>query len=54
LSDVEKEQTYRDADEIKTARNEALIPTDRLMDLLNCLDITTLLEFKIKSVSRPG
>jgi hypothetical protein len=54
LSDAEKEQTYRDVDKIKTARNEAPIPTDRLRDLLNRLDITTLPEFRIKRVPRPG
>jgi hypothetical protein len=35
LSDVEKDKTFHHADEIKTARNEALIPTGRLRDLLN-------------------
>jgi cobalamin biosynthesis protein CobT len=54
LSDSEKEQTYRNADEIKTAGNEALISTGRLRDLLNRLDITTPLEFRIKRVPRPG
>jgi hypothetical protein len=45
LSDVEKEQTYRNADEIKTVGNEAPIPTGRLRDLLNHLDIITPPEF---------
>jgi hypothetical protein len=54
LSDVEKDETYCDTDEIKTAGNEAPIPTGRLRDLLNCLDITTLLELRIKRVPRPG
>jgi hypothetical protein len=37
LSDVEKDETFHHTDEIKTARNEALIPTGRLRDLLsNC------------------
>jgi hypothetical protein len=53
LSDVEKDETFRDADEIKTVRNEALIPTDWLRDLLNHLNFTTHLEFRIKRVSRP-
>jgi hypothetical protein len=35
LRDVEKEETYHDADEIKTFRNKAPIPTGRLKDLLN-------------------
>jgi hypothetical protein len=54
LSDVEKEETYRDADEIMIFGNEAPIPTDRLRDLLNCIDITTPPEFRIKRAPRPG
>jgi hypothetical protein len=54
LSNAEKDETFRDADEIKTTRNEAPIPTDRLRDLLNYLNITTQLEFRIKRVPRPG
>jgi hypothetical protein len=50
LRDTEKDETFRDADEIKTAGNEAPIPTGRLRDLLNHLNITTLLEFRIKRV----
>jgi hypothetical protein len=53
LSDSKKEKMYRDADEIKTTRNEAPIPTSRLRDLLNHMDITTLPEFRIKRVSCP-
>jgi hypothetical protein len=49
-----KEKMYRQADEIKTARNEALNPTVRLRDLLNCMDITTPLEFSIKRVLHLG
>jgi hypothetical protein len=49
-----KEKMYRKADEIKTARNEALNPTVRLKDLLNRIDITTLLEFRIKRVLHLG
>jgi hypothetical protein len=41
LSNAEKDETFRDADEIKTARNEAPIPTGGLRDLLNHLNITT-------------
>jgi hypothetical protein len=48
LSNAGKDKTYRDTDEIKTSGNETLIPTSRLKDLLNCLDITTPLEFRIK------
>jgi hypothetical protein len=47
LSDAEK-------DEIKTAGNEAPIPTDGLRDLLIHLNITTQREFRTKRVSRPG
>jgi hypothetical protein len=50
LSDVEKDEMFRDADEIKTARNEAPIPTSRLRDLLNHLNITTHPEFRMKRV----
>jgi hypothetical protein len=42
------------AEEIKITENEASIPIDRLQDLLNCIDITTALEFRIKRVSLPG
>jgi hypothetical protein len=54
LSDAEKEEMYCDTDEIKTFGNEAPIRTNRLRDLLNCIDITSPLEFKIKRVLRPG
>jgi hypothetical protein len=52
LSDAEKDETFCNADEIKTAENEAPIPTGRLRDLLNHLNITTPPEFRIKRVSR--
>jgi hypothetical protein len=45
---------YREADEIKTTGNEAPIPTGRLQNLLNRVDITTPPEFRIKRVPRPG
>jgi hypothetical protein len=48
LSNAEKEETYHDTDEIKTFGNEAAIPTGRLRDLLNHIDITTPPEFRIK------
>jgi hypothetical protein len=54
LSDAEKDKTYHDADEITPIGNEAPIPIGRLRDLLNRLDITTLSEFRIERVSRPG
>jgi hypothetical protein len=53
LSDLEKEKEYHITDEIKTCRNEALIPTGRLRELLNCVAITTLPEFRVKRVLRP-
>jgi hypothetical protein len=54
LSDTEKDGTFCDADEIKTTGNEAPIPTGRLRDLLNHLNITTQPEFRIKRVPRLG
>jgi hypothetical protein len=53
LSDAEKDETFCDADEIKTVGNEAPIPTDRLRDLLNHLNITTHVKFRIKRVPHP-
>jgi hypothetical protein len=53
-SNAEKDKTFHDADEIKTFGNEAPIPTGRLRDLLNCINITTPPEFRIKRISRPG
>jgi hypothetical protein len=53
LSDAEKDEMFRDADEIKTIRNEAPIPTGRLRDLLDHLNITTHPEFRIKRVPQP-
>jgi hypothetical protein len=44
------DKMYCEADEIKTAGNEALIPTSKLRDLLNHIDITTPPEFRIKRV----
>jgi hypothetical protein len=54
LSDAEKDEAFHDTDEIKTARNEAPIPTGRLRELLNHLNITTHPEFRIKRVPHPG
>jgi hypothetical protein len=53
-SNAEKDETFHDADEIKTFGNEAPIPTGRLRDLLNRINITTLPEFRIKRIPRPG
>jgi hypothetical protein len=53
-SNVEKDETFHDVDEIKTFRDEASIPTGRLRDLLNRINITTLPEFRIKRIPRPG
>jgi hypothetical protein len=50
-SNAEKDETFHDADEIKTFGDEALIPTSRLRDLLNRINITTPLEFRIKRIS---
>jgi hypothetical protein len=54
LSDAEKDETFHNADEIKTFGDEAPIPTDRMRDLLNCINITTPPEFRIKRVLCPG
>jgi hypothetical protein len=54
LGDAEKEETYHDADEIKTFGDEVTIPTSRLRDLLNCIDITTPPKFRFKRVLCPG
>jgi hypothetical protein len=54
LSDAEKDEMFHDADEIKITRKEASIPSGRLRDLLNHLNITTPPEFRIKRVSHPG
>jgi hypothetical protein len=53
-SNVKKDETFHDADEIKTFKNKAPTPTGRLRDLLNCINITTPLEFRIKRIPRPG
>jgi hypothetical protein len=52
-SNAEKDETFHDADEIKIFGNEAPIPTGRLRDLLNHIDITTLPEFRIKRIPCP-
>ncbi len=52
-SNAEKDETFHDADEIKTFGDEAPIPTGRLRDLLNHINITTPPEFRIKRVSCP-
>jgi hypothetical protein len=49
-SNAKKDETFHDADEIKTFGNEALIPTGRLRDLLNHIKITTPPEFRIKRI----
>jgi hypothetical protein len=53
-SNAEKDETFHDADEIKTFGNEAPISTGRLRDLLNRVNITTLSEFRMKRIMRPG
>jgi hypothetical protein len=54
LTDAEKDETFRDADEIKTTGNEASIHIGRPRDLLNHLNIITQPEFRIKRVLHPG
>jgi hypothetical protein len=53
-SNVEKDEMFHDANEIKTFEDEAPIPTGRLRDLLNHINITTPPEFRIKRIPRPG
>jgi hypothetical protein len=53
-SDAKKDETFHDADEIKTFGDEAPIPTGRLRDLLKHINITTPPEFRINRVPRPG
>jgi hypothetical protein len=53
-SNAEKDETFHDVDEIKTFGNEAPIPTGRLRDLLNRINITTPPEFRIKRILRTG
>jgi hypothetical protein len=52
-SNAEKDETFNDTDEIKTFGDEAPIPTGRLRDLLNRINITTPPEFRIKRISHP-
>jgi hypothetical protein len=53
-SNAEKDETFHDADEIKTFGVEAPIPTGRLRDLMNHINITTPPEFRIKRIPRPS
>jgi hypothetical protein len=53
-NNTEKDEMFHDADEIKTFENEAPIPTGRLRELLNRINITTSPEFRIKGIPRPG
>jgi hypothetical protein len=53
-SNAEKDEVFHDADEIKTFGDEAPIPIGRLRDLLKHINITTLPEFRIKRILRPG
>jgi hypothetical protein len=52
-SNAKKDETFHDADEIKTFGDESLIPTGRLRDLLNRINITTPPEFRIKRIPCP-
>jgi hypothetical protein len=51
---TEKDEIFHDVDEIKTYGDEAPIPTGRLRDLLNHINVTTPPEFRIKRIPRPG
>jgi hypothetical protein len=52
-SNTEKDEMFHDANEIKTFGDEAPIPTGRLRDLLNRINITTPPEFRINRISHP-
>jgi hypothetical protein len=52
-SNTEKDETFHDVDGIKTFGDEALIPTGRLRDLLNHINMTTSPEIKIKRIPCP-
>jgi hypothetical protein len=45
---------YQDADEVESFGTEALIPTGRLLALLEHLGITTAPRYRIKEVLHPG
>jgi hypothetical protein len=53
-SNAEKDEMLHDANDVKTFGDEAPIPTGRLRDLLNHINITTLPEFRIKRILHPG
>jgi hypothetical protein len=53
-SNTEKDEIFQDTDEIKTFGDEAPIPTGRLRDLLQHINITTPPEFRIKRIPLPG
>jgi hypothetical protein len=53
-SNAKKDEIFHNADEIKTFGDEAPIPTGRLRDLLQHINITTPPEFRIKRIPRPG
>jgi hypothetical protein len=53
-SNAKKDEIFHDADKIKTFGDEALIPTGRLRDLLQHINIATPPEFRIKRIPCPG
>jgi hypothetical protein len=53
-SNVEKDEIFHNADEIKTFGDETPIPTGKLRDLFKHINITTPPEFRIKRIPRPG
>jgi hypothetical protein len=53
-SNAEKDEIFHDADEIRTFGDEAPIPTSRLRDLLQHINITTPPEFRIKRIPCSG
>jgi hypothetical protein len=53
-SNAKKDEKFHDTDEIKNFGDEAPIPTGRLRDLLNHINISTPPEFRMKRIPRPG
>jgi hypothetical protein len=52
-SNAKKDEIFHDANEIKTFGDESPIPTGRLRDLLQHINITTPPEFRIKRILHP-
>jgi hypothetical protein len=53
-TDTEGEKLYKDAKEMESFRSKALVPTDRLHDLLGHMGLTSTPRYWIKGVPCPG